>query len=92
MNKESKFIDVLCYIEVANNMDNLDMIVIRDTDEDLIEKCQYNEYKFEYVNNEDLDLIYEEVLDKEELFVDSYMYLDGIMCEFNESKIYLRTI
>ena len=92
MNKESKFIDVLCYIEVANNMDNLDMIVIRDTDEDLIEKCQYNEDKFEYVNNEDLDLIYEEVLDKEELFVDSYMYLDGIMCEFNESKIYLSTI
>lgn len=82
MNKESKFIDVLCYIEVAKNMDNLDMITIRDTDED----------KVECIDNKDLDLIYEEVLDKEESFIDSYMYQDGIMCEFNESKIYLRAI
>lgn len=99
---ENKFLDVLCYLECAINMDGRDLITISNATEEIVDKClcvdgfdedetlgDLDEF-FDYLHNDFAEDLYGEIINKEDEFKDFYVYKDGIMLLLGNESLYIR--
>lgn len=96
------FLDVLCYLECAINMDGRDLITISNATEEMVDKClcvggfdedesldDLDEF-FDYLHNDFAEDLYGKIISKENEFKDFYVYKDGLMVLLASGNLYIR--
>lgn len=87
------FLDVLCVAAGVDTLGGRDLVVIRNTKLDDIEKGNVDEINFEYLEGCQANKLVEELYDKEEIFKEAYLYGNRVMCKFkNGERIFLDVI
>lgn len=96
---KNKFLDVLCYLECAINMDARDLIVVRNATEEMVDTClcadgfdedETLDEVFDYIHNDFAEDLYGEIISKENEFKDCYGYKNGLMMLLQSGNLYIR--